>query len=129
MGGTYNRNAHRGDDEMDDTTEAPAGPAAEPPPKASHRTRWIAGAAAVAVVGVGVAVALSKHGASSRGVVIALPKSSPPSSGGVSRGVGRALDHQVSVQRHQRMQAYGPSYSLHRPIEIPPHFRGPAVAA
>jgi hypothetical protein len=114
---------------MDDTTDAPAGPAAEPPPKASHRTRWIAGAAAVAVVGLGVAVALSKHGASSPSVVVALPKSSTPSLSGVSRSVGRTLDHQVSVQGHQRLQAYGPKYQHHRPIEIQPYLRGPALAA
>jgi hypothetical protein len=90
---------------------------AEPPGKTGRRARWITDAAAVAIavaVGIGVAVALSKNEVKSA--------SRAPSGG------GRTLDRIINVRGHPRRQAYGPNYSQHRQILIPP-YRGPARAA
>jgi cytochrome c-type biogenesis protein CcmE len=39
---------------------------------------------------------------------------------------GRSPGRLVSVRGHSKMQAYGRNWSLHRPIDIAPHFRAAA---
>lgn len=43
-------------------------------------------------------------------------------------GTGKALDHQVTVREHKRLQPYGPGRKLIREITIREHVRGPENA-
>lgn len=86
-----------------------------PPVGKNQRDRWLAAvgvAAAVAGIGVYVIVTKKRPGAEVAELAHAVRKSA----GGLVSG-------------HPKMQAYGPQWSLHRPIEIGPYFRGAAAAA
>ena len=99
------------------TPEDPTHPEMSPAPNRRPRLLATAGAVvAVAAVVTGIAYAVS----STKPVVKVAERTLTG-----ARSPGRP----VPVRGHCRMQAYGPHWSMHRPIEIGPHFRGAASAA
>lgn len=101
----------------------------------TNRRTWliILSTAGVVAVGVGVIVLSKTDATFSRSALkagtAALAENQVEGGVRVPSGVGRALDHAISVQGHARQQAYGPGNSLRKTIQIAPHFRGPGIAA